>query len=658
MAIGGFSVYILSASRAFVTGESLWSKGQHEAVYFLNLYLDTESPQHFEQFNRAIGVPLAYRRGRQLLEQANPDIAGASAAFREAGNPIEDIPRLSWTFRKFRDAPYLKDAVARWRETDPFILELNRLGTLVAAAHPIINAAGLRRQLEEIDAQNTPRAVAFSRALNEGAHVVEWLLMLVNLASASVLAGLTIWRVGKVLTQRRQIEAALVWQASHDELTGLVNRRAFEERLLQAVKPAYGRLHATCALMFIDLDQFKIVNDTCGHAAGDALLRRICPALQKILEPNDLLGRLGGDEFSVLLPETDMTRALVVAEDLRAAVEQVDFIWHGQTFGVTASIGLIHYEAAAISPDEMMRAADMACFMAKEKGRNRVHAHREEDQELLGRIREMNWVQRIHQALNEGRFCLYAQEIVALTEADEPGVHLEVLIRLHDERGVLVPPSSFLPAAERFGIVKLVDRWVVREAFSILAGRRAIKDATPITSCAINLSGATIGDAAFLDFLKETFAEFRIPPQTICFEVTETTAIINIEAARGFVQDLRRLGCTFALDDFGSGMSSFNYLKELPVDLLKIDGAFVKNLLTDRADRAMVEMINHVGHVMGKRIVAEFVETEAVADALRDIGVDYGQGFGIAPPKAFTADFEGVTKTTGRPRDHYERLTA
>ena len=643
MAVGGFSVYTLSAIRAFVTGESLWSKGQHEAVYFLSLYLDAANPQHLESFKRTIAVPLAYRRARQNIESTPLNYEGTRLALLESGSSAEDIPSLIWMFHNFRGFPYLEKALTQWREADPFILELERLGESVGTNLTAGRVVELRARIEEIDAAITPRAIAFSTTLDDGARLVERLLFATNFVLAAVLAGLTIWRVGKVLTQRRQFEDALAWQASHDDLTGLVNRRGFEEHLFQALAPAKRAPPADCALMFIDLDQFKIINDTCGHAAGDAMLRRIGPPLQKLLGPNDLLARLGGDEFGILIQNADMPSAIVVAEAVRAAVEQVEFLWNGRSFAVTASIGLVHGHSGAISPEGMMSDADIACFLAKEKGRNCVHSHRQEDQELRGRIREMNWVQRIQHALNEDRFCLHAQEIVALAGSDS-GVHLEVLIRMRDEAGALVPPSSFLPAAERFGLMKLIDRWVVRRAFETLAERQMIKDAVPVICCGINLSGATVGDSAFLTFLIEAFAEFRISPDTICFEVTETTAIVNLEAARSFIRDLRALGCTFALDDFGTGMSSFSYLKDLPVDYLKIDGSFVKDLLIERPDRAMVEMITHVGHVMGKRIVAEFVETEELADALRDIGIDFVQGYGIASPKPFTAQFEGVVK--------------
>ena len=256
---------------------------------------------------------------------------------------------------------------------------------------------------------------------------------------------------------------------------------------------------------------------------------------------------------------------------------------------------------------------------------------------MHGRVRDMNWVRRIQHAFEEDRFCLYAQEIFALDASRDRGRHVEILLRLKDERGLLVPPSSFLPAAERFGLMKQVDRWVVRRTFRTLVEHQAATGAVPITCCGINLSGATVGDGEFLAFLKEAFTEFGVDPRIICFEITETVAVISLKTARAFIHDLKALGCTFALDDFGSGMSSFSYLKELPVDYLKIDGAFVRNLLTERPDRAMVEMISHVGHIMGKRIVAEFVETAETAEALRDIGVDFVQGYGIAVPRQFAA---------------------
>ena len=658
MAIGGFSVYTLATIRAFVTNDGIWTNGEHEAVYSLSRFLETKKRSDFESYERAIAVPLAYYRARAELESAHPDIATARRDLMRAGAARDDVGSLIWMFRNFRGFPFLEASIARWQETDPSIFELQRLGAEIGSADADIDSAAFRDRIQQIDKSIAPRARAFTEVLDDGGRAVERFLTIVNLAFAAALAGLTIWRVGRTIAQRRQIEAKLAWQATHDELTGLLNRRAFEERMSRLFTPANGAVVRSLALLFIDLDQFKIVNDTCGHAAGDALLRRICPPLERLLGSEDVLSRFGGDEFSILLVDVDAVKAAAVAEAVRAAVEGIDFVWKGRSFTVTASVGLVHERAGSLSSEEMLSRADMACFMAKEKGRNCVHVRRFEDEELLGRIREMNWVQRIHQALNEDRFCLYAQQIVPLDRSRKEGMRLEVLLRMRDETGTLVPPSSFLPAAERFGLMKLIDRWVVRRSFRTLADRSELVDSAPIASCGINLSGPAIGDKAFLAFLKGAFAEFGIPPRMICFEVTETSAIVNLEAAREFILDLRRLGCTFALDDFGSGMSSFTYLKELPVDFLKIDGSFVQNILTEPADRAMVEMIGHVGHVMGKRIVAEFVESDALADALREIGIDYGQGFGIALPTPFDSRYGSDAVQPAGSRTDAQRLIA
>ncbi len=636
MAVAGLSVYTLSATRAFVTGESLWSKGQHEAVYFLTLYLDTGSPRYFEDFRHALAVPLAYREGRQALERKPVDDAEATAAWVRGGTAAEDVPSVIWMFRNFRGFSHLEKAIKVWKAGDDYVLDLKKLGDEVGKGFSTTVAAELRAQVEAIDHLITPLETTFSRTLVDGARLIERVLLLVNLALAVVLAALTVWRIGRNLAQRNRLESVLAWQASHDDLTGIINRRMFEVRLRDALKPRSGK-PSSCALMFVDLDQFKVINDTCGHAAGDAMLRQIGPAVQNLLGTDGLIARLGGDEFGLLVEGLDASDALVLAETVRQAIERVDLLWDDRRFLVSASIGFVHDATGSVSPEEMMSRADIACLLAKEKGRNRIQVHREDDQEMHGRVRDMNWVRRIQHAFEEERFCLYAQEILALDASRDQGRHLEILLRLKDERGLLVPPSSFLPAAERFGLMKQVDRWVVRRTFRTLVEHHAAAGAVPITCCSINLSGATVGDGDFLAFLKGAFTEFGIDPRTICFEITETVAVISLKTARAFIHDLKALGCTFALDDFGSGMSSFNYLKELPVDYLKIDGAFVRNLLTERPDRAMVEMISHVGHIMGKRIVAEFVETAETAEALRDIGVDFVQGFGIAVPRLFAA---------------------
>jgi len=441
------------------------------------------------------------------------------------------------------------------------------------------------------------------------------------------------------MTQERQYIANLSWQATHDALTGLANRREFEYRLELALA---GLAHqpARHAVMFLDLDQFKLVNDTSGHAAGDELLRHICAVLQQGIREGDTLARLGGDEFGILLENCTPEAAEKIAEGLRQAVESLHFVWKGRPFMTTVSVGLVHVSNTPTTLEASLRAADMACYMAKEKGRNRVQIYHDDDSELSTRFGEMAWIQRLHMALEENRFCLYSQEIARLGRDGAPGDgHVEILLRLRDESGRLILPDSFIPAAERYGMMTTLDRWVVQNVFKIIS--ECLSDnhrSGPMAVCAINLSGSSIGDDAFLEYLRQQFQIYAIPPELICFEITETSAIANLGSAIRFINELKSLGCRFSLDDFCAGMSSFAYLKHLPVDFLKIDGSFVKDMLDDPVNRAMVEVINHIGHVMGKQTIAEFVESHQIEQALLEIGVDYAQGYVIERPQLFTCE--------------------
>ncbi len=435
------------------------------------------------------------------------------------------------------------------------------------------------------------------------------------------------------VSRERQYVAKLSHQASHDSLTGLINRGEFERRLSLALNSAaqLGRHHA---VMYLDLDQFKVVNDTCGHAAGDQLMRQVSAVLQRRLREGDTLARLGGDEFGVLLENCAPDNALRIGDELLQTVMDCHFAWETRSFNIGVSIGLVNIEDGLFTLTDVLSAADSACYMAKENGRNRVQVYHAEDSELSTRQGEMEWIGRLQKALEEDRFVLYSQDIAGLDLSRKPEYHCEILIRMLDERGELVPPMTFIPAAERYNLMPSIDRWVIRNAFAIIARQQAEKDGGS-GIFAINLSGASIGDERFLEYVREQFSHFAVVPQSICFEITETAAIARLDKATHFINELKSLGCLFSLDDFGAGMSSFAYLKHLPVDYLKIDGGFVKDMADDPIDRAMVEAINSIGHVMGKQTIAEFVDGERVIRLLREMGVDFAQGYGVAKPRPF-----------------------
>ncbi|MCF4995007.1 EAL domain-containing protein [Pseudomonas syringae] len=771
--LGGVSLYVLSAVRGYVAGESLWSKGQKDAIYYLNLYADSRDEAIFLKFKAAIAVPQGSHQLRLALDREPPDLQAAREGILQGGNHPDDVSSLIWLYLNFRHFSYLETAIDRWTVGDAYLVQLDdvaqemheRIEANVASPADIQD---WKRRIFSINDAVTPAARAFSDALGEGSRMIMRLLLFTNLATALGLIALALLRTHKLLkqrhafaealqlekdrahitlqsigdgvittdvngaieymnpaaealthwkaeqatglplaalfnllddnaqaegqtliehilsgrlmggsehskliqrldgstvsvtlvgapirhaekicgtvlvlhdmTQERQYIANLSWQATHDALTGLANRREFEYRLEQALHNLT-RQSGRHALMFLDLDQFKLVNDTCGHAAGDELLRHICALLQSGLREGDTLARLGGDEFGILLENCAPEAAEKIAESLRHTVQNLHFVWKGRPFLTTVSIGLVHIAQTPTTLEASLRAADMACYMAKEKGRNRVQVYHADDSELSLRFGEMAWVQRLHMALEENRFCLYAQEIAALGPAAAArGGHIEILLRLHDEAGRMILPDSFIPAAERYGLMPSLDRWVVQNVFKVIAQCIEQERNGSLAMCAINLSGITIGDDAFLHFLREQFDTYSIPPEMICFEITETSAISNLGSAIKFINELKSLGCYFSLDDFCAGMSSFAYLKHLPVDFLKIDGSFVKDMLDDPINRAMVEVINHIGHVMGKQTIAEFVETTQIEQALLEIGVDYAQGYVIERPQLFTCD--------------------
>jgi len=433
------------------------------------------------------------------------------------------------------------------------------------------------------------------------------------------------------VTKTRNMERKISYQATHDALTGLMNRSEFEARLGLAVDSArqLGETHVLC---FIDLDQLKIINDTCSHEAGDTLLRNVTRLLQDCLRESDILARLGGDEFGILLNYCSLEDAAELAGKMLAGIQMLRFTSCGRTFEIGASIGLTSINAQSESVTSIMSEADLACYASKDHGGNRYHIYQPGDKALAKRHEEMQWVSRLTAAIDSGRLVLYCQDIVPVDSPGDTGRHLEVLVRMRDETGVMVMPGSFMSAAERYNIIGSLDRWVISNSFSWYDRNRGSECVTALDALAINLSGSSINDGGFLSFIRSEIGKYNIPPGVLCFEITETVAIANIEAASVFIQELRKLGCRFALDDFGSGLSSFAYLKNLQVDYLKIDGSMVRDIDTDAVNAAMVSSIQQLGRALRVKTVAEFVETEAVLQRLGEIGVDFAQGFGIAKP--------------------------
>ena len=892
------SMQILAAGRAYVEGESLWSKGQKQSVFYLLRYADTHTESYFHKYEEAIAVPLGDRQARLELEKPDPDYEVARAGLLQGRTHPDDIPGVMKLYRRFRHVGYIDKVIRTWARGDGYIEQLIQVAAelhakIASGESDPATLAPLIQRVRAINEDLTPLEDAFSATLGEATRTTELILMAATIAVAATLTplgilfsrrmlkhreaaekalklseerfklavsgstdGLWDWNLdagemyfsprfkeligyadremqnsfavyvshlhpedkaatlaaiekhlrdntpydveyrlktkageyrwfrsrarsvrnskgkavrmagsiteitdrklaelqlftekeraqvtlqsigdavittdtrglieymnppgealigckagdaqglplhalcrivdektqkvvpdlvdlvmrdgkaveapahsllvrqdggeiavdqsaapirdrnghiaGAVLVirdvnQERQYAAKLTYEASHDALTGLINRREFEQRMRAALNSAaqYNRHHA---VLYLDLDQFKIVNDTKGHAAGDELMCQVGALLQRRLREGDTLARLGGDEFGVLLENCPHEHALRIADSLRQAIFDFQFPWQDRTFRIGVSIGLVNISDAGYTLSEVLKFADAACYMAKEKGRNRIQVYHPQDSDLSERQGEMEWVGEIHRALEEDRFVLYAQEIVEVGDPGKRGRHFELLVRMRNVRGDLIPPMAFIPAAERFDLMPAIDRWVVNTALRELSKLRANGRVDLLDSCAINLSGASLQDEEFLPVIRDAFARYEIPPRMICFEITETAAIDNLDKAEQFIRELKALGCHFSLDDFGVGMSSFSYLKHLPVDLLKIDGRFVKDMLDDQIDRAMVVAINNIGHLMGKKTIAEFVETEALLESLREIGVDYAQGFGVAKPQPF-----------------------
>ena len=446
------------------------------------------------------------------------------------------------------------------------------------------------------------------------------------------------------ISQIRAMAQQLTWQASHDALTGLVNRREFERRLTDLIETAKaeGREHA---LLFMDLDNFKAVNDTCGHSAGDELLRQLTAVMMSRMRGSDTLARLGGDEFGVLLESCPLDQALRIANAMRETIREFRFVWENKTFSVGVSIGLVPITADSENLSRVLSLADACCYEAKNKGRDRVQVHRPQDRDLSSKDGELQVASQISHAFELGQFRLYRQRILPLKPEAATEPHYEILVRMLDGSGNLVPPTGFMPTAERYNLLTSIERWVISSLVEYLY-RQWSSGQIPHQPGAggdrgfysVNLSGASINDKSFPDFLRNLLTRYQLPHGLLCLEITETTAISNLNKAAELMHEFKGMGCHFALDDFGTGMSSFAYLKYLPVDYLKIAGMFIEDMVNDPMDYAIVDAINRISHILGIKTIAESVEDAATIEKISGLGIDFAQGYFIAEPEALTQD--------------------
>jgi len=547
------------------------------------------------------------------------------------------------TLHSMGDGVISTDATGRVEYLNPIAERLTGWTTADALGRRVAEVFAIVHDSTREPAQNpVARALAGREAVTDATdivlasrhgreHAIEFSATPIRGAVGEVLGAVLVFRD---VTEVRALGRELAHQATHDTLTGLLNRRAFEERLQQAIERSHtsGAQHALCHL---DLDLFRMVNDSCGHAAGDELLRQIAVLLRSHLPQGSGVARPAGDQFQVLLEDCPFEEAGALADGLRQAIRDFRFAWDGREFTSTASIGVVRVTAETDSLYDAVQSADVACRVAKDEGRNRVHLYQRNDLTILRRQREIGWVQRLNEAMRQNRFTLYCQTVQPLKNRKKRPSHYEILARLTDETGHVVTPAAYLPAAERYHLMPQLDRWVVREALERL--RSLNWEALSGAGCFnINLSGQSLYDPEFQPFLLESVRESGVPAGHLCFEITETAAVTNLASAMRLIAALKSSGCRFALDDFGSGLSSFAYLKSMRVDYLKIDGTFVRNLPDDTSDVAMVNSINQVAHAMGIETIAEYVENDAIRATLVKLGVDYAQGYAIAVPRPLT----------------------
>jgi len=581
----------------------------------------------------------AVRDGAERIVGYEGTIADITERKRAEQAVFAEKERAQVTLQSIGDAVISTDADGRIEYINPIAEALTAWSLDEARGRPLADVLNLVNEITREPIDN-PLMCALGR--NEGGGSVDHSVLITRAGQEVAIqesAAPICDRQGRVIgavivfhdvTKERRLRRALSYQASHDALTGLINRREFDNRLHTAVLNAQ-RGEAACALLYVDLDQFKVVNDTCGHPAGDSLLRDVTGLLQARVRTSDTIARLGGDEFGVLLEGCTLEQATRIADGIRQAIRDFRFQWGASTLSVGASVGVVQIKSDTESVAAVMSAADLACYAAKDEGRNRIHVY--EPDGTSHRHREMHWVARVTRAVDDNRLELYFQPIAPIDP--QPGlagagrvIH-ELTVRLRDDDGRLVPPGEFIPAAERYNVMSVIDRWVLVRAAELLGARRAA--AAPLPLLAVNVSGNSLNEQSFVEFVLQALKDPDIAA-ALCFEITETAAVTNLSSAMYFMRELKARGCKFSLDDFGTGLSSFMYLKTLPVDFLKIDGQFIGQVAEDPVDRSMVEAICKVGRALGIATVAECVESQSVLDELMRIGVDYAQGFLIAAP--------------------------
>jgi len=563
-----------------------------QTVRQLRIATNTEPSPHLLALN-SLAEAIITTDANGLITYMNPAAERLSGGVAEqlAGKPLEEVVGLV----DENDRRLLSDPVKQ-ALTSGAPVNLSRRALLVS------RASGVERSIE----------LSASPVRNEAAELVGAVVLLHD------------------VTELRGLARQMSYQATHDALTGLVNRREFERRLEEAIESGH-RGDGQHVLCYLDLDRFKVVNDTSGHLAGDSMLREVAKVLRDAVRDSDTVGRLGGDEFGMLLMGCPLEKARQIADDVCRAVGDYRFVWKDKIFNIGVSIGLVEISRESGALEELLAAADSACYVAKKQGSGRVVVYSARDEALARHTGEIQWLQRLQSALKDNRFHLYHQPIIPAYGQDGGGPAMEVLVRLQDEAGHEVPPSEFVKAAERYRLMSLVDRWVVQTTLAAL-GRGAIP-VPPNRSVAINISGQTLSDVQFLEFVVECLDSTGVNPTQVCFEITESAVVANLDHARRFVGVLHGMGCQFALDDFGSGVGSFSNLKNLPMDYLKIDGSFMRNLERDSVNQAMVTAMIKLARTLNFKVIAEQIEDVATLDTARRMGVDYLQGYAVGRPQ-------------------------